>query len=80
MIVRKDRCSHVNRLFRIEVSVLFYVCSFYQMVKTRTKVEQIEGEQCTNSVQIGGTDCSATLGAGKPKSHCTGLKTGCRIV
>lgn len=69
----------VNRLFRIEVSVLFYVCSFYQLVKTRTKREQIEGKQCTNSVQIGGTDRSARVGAGKPKTHCTGLFSGCRI-
>ena len=76
MIVRKDRCSHVNRLFRIEVSGLFYVCSFYQLVKTRTKVEQIEGKQCTNSVQIGGTDRSARVGAGKPKNALYGLKNG----
>jgi len=69
----------VNILFRIEVSVLFYVCSFYQLVKTRTKVEQTEGKQWTNSVQIGGTDRSGRVGAGKPKTHSTGLFSGCRI-
>jgi len=31
----------VNRLFRIGNHGLFYVCSFDQLVKTRTKLEQI---------------------------------------
>ena len=46
------------------------------MVKTRTKVEQIEGEQCTNSVQIGGTDRSGRVGAGKPENALYGLIFG----
>ena len=69
----------VNRLFRIYNHGLFYVCSFDQLVKTRTKLEQIGDKQRVNSRQIGGKLCWLVTLPENRFRLSAGLFSGCRI-
>ena len=69
----------VNRLLGIEIHCLFTVCSFDQLVKTRTKLEQIRNVSRTNSVQMRGIGVPCVYIPEKWFRRCAGLKSGCSI-